>query len=74
MWLFSWIWKCQGQIDKICLYCNKHYSNNVDENFKKWCNNTFKFSDNGINKFILLLRKGVYRYEYIDEWEKFNET
>ena len=57
-----------------CLYCNKDYSNNVDENLKKRCNNTFRFSDNDINKFILLLRKGVYPYEYIDEWEKFNET
>ena len=26
------------------------------------------------NKFILLLRKGVYPYEYMDEWEKFNEA
>ena len=34
--------------------------------------NTFKFSNNDINKFILLLRKGVYTYE--NEWEKFNET
>ena len=25
------------------------------------------------NKFVLLLRKGVYPYEYIDSWEKFNE-
>ena len=22
----------------------------------------------------MLLRKGVYPYEYVDEWEKFNET
>ena len=32
------------------------------------------FSSNYINKFILLLRKGVYPYEYMDDWEKFNET
>ena len=27
-----------------------------------------------INKFILLLRKGVYPYEYMDNWERFDET
>ena len=32
------------------------------------------FSDNEINKFILLLRKGVYPYEYMGDLEKFNET
>ena len=35
---------------------------------------TFKFSNNDINQFILLLRKGVYPYKYMDESEKFNET
>ena len=34
----------------------------------------FKFSINDINKLILLLQKGVYPYEYMDDWEKFNET
>ena len=36
--------------------------------------NTFKISNNDINKFFLLLRKGVYSYEYMDQWKKFNET
>ena len=31
-----------------------------DENLKKCFTDTFKFSDHGINKFILLLSKGVY--------------
>ena len=36
--------------------------------------NTYKFCNNDINKFILLLRKGVYPYEYMDSWGRFNET
>ena len=35
--------------------------------------NTYQLSDN-IIKFKLLLRKGVYPYEYMDNWKKFNET
>ena len=36
--------------------------------------NTFKFSNRDITTFILLLRKGVYPYEYMDDWDNFNET
>ena len=45
-----------------------------DEDLKKWFANTYKFSSHDIKKFILLLRKGVYPYEYMDQREKFNET
>ena len=32
------------------------------------------FCNGGPNEIGLLLRKGVYPYEYMDSWEKFNET
>ena len=35
---------------------------------------TYQFCDGDNNKFALLLRKGVYPYEYTDDWEKFKET
>ena len=57
-----------------CLSCNTDYSNKIDEELKKRFKNTFKFSNNDINTLILLLRKDIYPYEYMDEWEKFNET
>ena len=36
--------------------------------------NTYQLSDNDINKFKLLLRKGVHPYEYMDSWKRLNET
>ena len=58
-----------------CLSCNECHSKKLNEKIKKEFKNTFKtFSNNDINKFILLLRKGVYRYKYMDVWGNFNET
>ena len=52
-----------------CSFCNNGYSNKIDEELKNTFKNTFKFSNNHINKFNLnkLLRNNVYLYEYMSE-------
>ena len=34
----------------------------------------YEFCDGDLDKVVLLLKKGVYPYEYMDSWEKFEET
>ena len=57
-----------------CFNCNNHYKKKFNKDFIKNFKNTYSFCNNDLNKFILLLRKGVYPYEYMDSWEKVNET
>lgn len=54
-----------------CLSCNKDFFIKFDEELKHKFKNTFKFSNNGINNFFLLLRKDICPYKYIDDWDKF---
>ena len=35
---------------------------------------TYQFCNGNLNKFVMLLIKGVYPYEYMDSWEKIDET
>ena len=58
-------------IEYTCLCCNKNYRQKFDEKLKERRFNTYKFSNHDSNEFIVLLQKGVYSYEFMDEWEKF---
>ena len=58
-------------VDNLSELKIKEIDNNVL--IKRFCN-TYQLSDNDINKFKLLLRKGIYPYEYMDSWKRFNET
>ena len=36
--------------------------------------NVYQFCNGDMNEFVLLLRKGVYPYEYMDSWGRFDEA
>ena len=56
-----------------CEKCNSRSYRPLSQIKEKFPAIYSKFGDD-IDKFMLLLRKGVYPYEYMDSWEKFNET
>ena len=56
-----------------CIDCEKEYEKEFNKELVESFANTYKFCDNDLNKFLILLRKGVYPYGYMDEWNKFNE-
>ena len=55
-----------------CNECKKISLTPISGLIKKF-SNTHEFCNNDINKFILLVKKGVYLYEYMDCWERFDE-
>ena len=59
---------------KMTLNCNNYYKKKFNRDLVKKLKNTYSFCNNDLNKIVLFLRKGVYPYEYMDSWEKFNET
>ena len=56
------------------LSCSKLSQRQLDEKLKERFFNTYIFSNHNNNKTILLLWKGVYPKEYMDDWKKLNET
>ena len=56
-----------------CFYCDSYYKKKFNKDLIKKFKNTYSFCNNDLNKFVLLLRKRVYPYEYADTWERFSE-
>ena len=62
-----------------CFNCNIYYKKKINNDLIKKFKNTYSFFNNDtsslerINKFVLLLRKGVDPYEYMDTCERFSE-
>ena len=57
-----------------CFERKKNYKKEFNEELIKRFGNIYEFCNEDINKFVLLLRKGVCPYEYMDSWEGFDET
>ena len=57
-----------------CKECKKECKRPITGELKETFSSIYQFCDGDLNKFVLLLRKGVYPYEYMDSWEKFDET
>ena len=57
-----------------CFRCKKNYRKEFNKELIQRFANIYESCNGDLNKFILLLRKGVYPYEYIDRWQKFDET
>ena len=57
-----------------CFNCKTYYEKDFNKELIKRFASTYEFCNKNLNKFILLLRKGVYPYKYMDNWERFDET
>ena len=56
-------------VDNLSEINNKISNDSLIEKFS----NIYRLCNKDLNKFALLLRKGVYPYEYMDKWNRFNE-
>ena len=54
--------------------CKKNYEKDFSKELIQRFANIYELCNGDLNKFILLLRKVVYPYEYMDNWERFDET
>ena len=57
-----------------CFECKKNYNKKINKELIKRFANIYELCNEDINKFILLLIKGIYPYEYMDCWKRFDKT
>ena len=62
-----------NRLNYRCKECKGISTKSINELIEKFPR-MYQFCNGDLNKFVLLLRKGVYPYEYMDSWERFDET
>ena len=62
-----------NKLNYECKECKKRWLKPVNGLIKKFPN-MHQFCNRHINQFVLLLRRVVYLYEYMDSWKRFDET
>ena len=61
-----------NKLNYKCKECNGISNKSINDLIEKFPD-TYKFCKGDNNKFVMLLRKGAYPYEYMDSWERFNK-
>ena len=68
--------ECSKEIELRFIDSFKLMSSSLDSlvnNLARGGNKFFGFEDYNESQYNLLIRKGIYRYEYMDDWDKFKE-
>ena len=62
-----------GRLNYKCKEYKKSRTKLTNESIRNFPS-LYTFCNDDLNNFFLLLRKGIYLYEYIDSWERFDEN
>ena len=62
-----------NRLNYRCKKCKRKSTKPINGLIEK-CPSVYHFCDGDLNKFVLLSSKGVYPDEYMNSWEKFDET